>query len=369
MPRTATVMNLCIFGAVAGGPTAGALLLAAHRWRPLFWAVAGLAAAAFLLAVLTYDDQPAQDREAPWDVVAVALALGGCFAAFVGVGLLGANALRGPGTPVLLIGGTALVVGLVVHQYRAGNPLMPVKAAATTVPAAGILVALVASAAGFGVMELLLDGLKHVASPGRTALLFVPELVAAVLVAGLFGALFRTRFTPLLAMAGLPAIAAAAVLLVTVLPSGGPLVGVATGLVGLGVAASVSPALFMAGFSLRSSQLQRVFAMIELMRGVTAFLVAPILVFLATSTGSASPAGVRTGLWICVAVAGAGLAGGVGLYVAGRGGLQRPDLERWQEKDEPAWDSPPLLDRLRRRRRRGLSGLDAGDEMVRRRAA
>ncbi len=64
-------------------------------------------------------------------------------------------------------------------------------------------------------------------------------------------------------------------------PGGGPLMAAGARLVGLGVGASVSPALFMAGFSLRSVQLQRVFAMIELLGGVTAFLVAPILVFVA----------------------------------------------------------------------------------------
>jgi len=44
---------------------------------------------------------------------------------------------------------------------------------------------------------------------------------------------------------------------------------------GLGVGALVSPALYVVGFSLRSSEIQRVFALVELVRGVTAFLVAP----------------------------------------------------------------------------------------------
>ena len=51
------------------------------------------------------------------------------------------------------------------------------------------------------------------------------------------------------------------------LPGASPLIAGVAGMLGLGVAASVSPALFMAGFSLPSKLLQRVFALIELMRG------------------------------------------------------------------------------------------------------
>ena len=45
MPTTAAVMNLCIFGGVAIGPTLGALQLGSHAWRSLF--VAGAIAAFF----------------------------------------------------------------------------------------------------------------------------------------------------------------------------------------------------------------------------------------------------------------------------------------------------------------------------------
>jgi hypothetical protein len=68
------------------------------------------------------------------------------------------------------------------------------------------------------------------------------------------------------------------------------LVAAGSALIGLGVGAS-SPALFLAGFSLRSAQIQRLFALIELLRGVTAFLVAPILLYLATVIGSSMTAG------------------------------------------------------------------------------
>ena len=39
---TAVIMNMCIFGAVALGPTIGGLQASADAWRPLFWVVAGI---------------------------------------------------------------------------------------------------------------------------------------------------------------------------------------------------------------------------------------------------------------------------------------------------------------------------------------
>ncbi len=345
MPVTGAIMNLCIFGAVALGPTVGAALERSGGWRPVFWAVAVVAGMALVFSILTFDDDPAHDRGAPWDLVALALAVLGCGLAFFGAGRLQAMA-TGPAALAPLAVGTALVGALVVYEYVQKNPLMPVKVAATTVPATGLLVALTASAAAFGLTVLVLQSLQRTDSPATVALVFLPEFAGAIVVAGLFGVLFRTRYTPLLALGGLVAVGGAAGVFLAGLPAGGPSIAAGTGLLGLGVAASVSPALFMAGFSLRSPLLQRVFALIELMRGVTAFLVAPILVFLAAAIGGGS-AGIRAGIWICLGIAGAGLVGGGFLYLSGKRSLEAPDLERWHAGDEPAWQSPALFARWR----------------------
>src|SRR5437588_4204497 len=55
--ETAMIMNLCIFGAVALGPTVGGIQAAANGWRPLFWVVAAISAAALVLSLLTFADQ------------------------------------------------------------------------------------------------------------------------------------------------------------------------------------------------------------------------------------------------------------------------------------------------------------------------
>lgn len=37
MPWTGAIMNLCVFGAVAAGPSIGSFEDSGHGWRPLFW--------------------------------------------------------------------------------------------------------------------------------------------------------------------------------------------------------------------------------------------------------------------------------------------------------------------------------------------
>ena len=90
---------------------------------------------------------------------------------------------------------------------------MPIKATATSVSLAGIVIALAASSAGFGIMELLLQAVQTGSSPVHNALIFLPEFGAAVLVALFFGSIFRTRFTPVLALSGLVTLAVAAAVL------------------------------------------------------------------------------------------------------------------------------------------------------------
>jgi MFS family permease len=62
---TAVIMSMCIFGAVTLGPLIGGLQAEADAWRPLFWVIAGISAAALTLAVLTFEDTPPADPTAP----------------------------------------------------------------------------------------------------------------------------------------------------------------------------------------------------------------------------------------------------------------------------------------------------------------
>ena len=112
----------------------------------------------------------------------------------------------------------------------------------------------------------------------------------------------------------------------------------------------MAPALFVAGFSLPAASLQRVFAIVELMRAVAAFMIAPIFAHFAATVGGGAAAGTGNALWIGSGLAIGGAAIAVLLYALGGARPQTPDLERFIEGEGSAWYSPPLLARVRQRR-------------------
>jgi MFS family permease len=348
MPWTAGVMNMCIFGAVALGPVIGGVQAGAGDWRPLFWLVSGSAALAVLFALLTFEDQPPADRSAPWDVVAVLLAGFGSAAAFFGASELTTHAMLSVIVFVPLLAGVAAIATLVVHQYLATRSLMPVRQLASTKPVAGIITAMCAAAASVAAVSLAELALKTTTSPVHGAMLFWPEFGGAVVSAIAFALLLRTRWLSAGAFTGIGLLAGGVAIMTGVATGPHVLVVVGSGLIGIGVGAAVAPALFIAGFTVVSSQLQRVIAMIELLRAVAAFLAAPILLHLAmTVNGGPKGAGINTGMWVCLAIAAGGGFVSVYLFVLGRARPQRPDIERWQEGEGPAWDSPPLAAGIR----------------------
>jgi MFS family permease len=359
MKWTAMTMNVCIFGAVALGPVLGGVQTGAQDWRPLFWVVAGVGALALLFVLLTYEDQEPQDTSAPWDWVAQTLAGVGCAAAFFGAAQLVSHSLGDPLVFIPLIGGLLCIASLIVYEYRISNPLMPIERLATTFPVAGIVIAMCAGAASVGVVALVQTAMQTKATPEHVAMLFWPEFGGALLTAMIFGAVFRTRFVPVMPLVGMALIAGAAAVLTGVKDGSEALVVVGSGLLGLGVGSSVSPALFTAGFSQESGQIQRVFALIELLRGVAAFMFAPIVLHIAMTVGGGQKgSGISDALWVCGGVAALGGILALALFVLGRARLQPPDLDAWLGGDEPAIESPPLLAALVSREPAGVGVSD-----------
>jgi MFS family permease len=347
MPFTAATMNICIFGAVAIGPVIGGVQAGAGAWHALFWIVAGVGALALTFALLTFEDQPPQDHSAPWDWVAQVLAGGGCAAAFFGASQLQTHAMLSLIVFLPLVCGAAMVVALLIYESSIENPLIPIRSLMSTLPAAGVLIAMCAGAASVALVELSQTALQTKATPTHAGMLFWPEFGAAVATAVFFGLIVRTRFIPVLALGGLVMLSGGAAVLSGV--AGGPnaLVVVGSGLIGLGVGASVSPALFLAGFSLPSEQIQRVFAVVELLRGVAAFMFAPILLHFAKTVATSPATGIGNAVWVCFGMTAAGALIAGYLLVLGRPGLQAPKLERWLNGEGPAFDSPPLAAGIR----------------------
>ena len=349
---TAVIMNMCIFGAVALGPTIGGIQASAHGWRPLFWIVAGISLTALALSLLTFEDAPPADRSAPWAPVAIALAASGSVAAFFGASELLTHRFLDASTFVPLVGGLALIVLLIVNQYRSNRPLLTIRSTlVSTMPVAGIVVALFAAAASVSATELTASLLVHRYGPLHLGLLFLPEFAGAVLTAVLLGAVFDKRLIHYLPLGGMLFLAAGIAVFRIQLPPTQALTLIGSGLVGIGLGATVAPALFVAGFSLPSANLQRVFAIVELLRAVAAFMIAPVFAHFAVTVGGSPEAGTGIVLWIGLGLALGGAAVAVLLYGLGGARPQTPDLERFMAGQAPAWYSPPLLAGVRKHHR------------------
>ena len=346
--NTAVIMNMCVFGAVALGPFIGGVQAEAHEWRPLFWIVAAIALLAFLMAVLTFDDAPPADLDAPRDLWAIGLAAVGCAAGFIGAAQLTTHGFTDAAVTIPLFGGLAFIVVLIVYQFKARRPLLTIRTMLTSsIPVAGVGVALFAAAASVAATALTANVLLQTYSPVRVGLLYLPELGGAVVMAFVFGIVITRRAMHYLPLVGMALLAAGIVVFRIALPANQPLVLLGAALTGLALGATVAPALFVAGFSLQSASLQRVFAIIELLRAVAAFMVAPILAHFAVTAAADLNTGTGYALWIGFGLAIGGAVFGVAIYVLSGARPQRPDLDEFIDGDSPAWYSPPLLARLR----------------------
>jgi MFS family permease len=347
--ETAMIMNLCIFGAVALGPTMGGIQANSHAWRPLFWTVAAISAAALVLALLTFEDAPPADRTAPWDPVAIGLAAAGSVAAFFGASQLLTHRFLDLSSVVPLLGGLALVVVLIVYQFRARRALLTIRGLASTMPVSGIVIALFGAAASVSATGLTANLLAARYGPLHVGLLYLPELGGAVLTAFALGALIDKRQIHYLPLAGMVFLAAGIAAFRVTTPPSQALTLIGSGLTGIGLGATVAPALFVAGMSLPSMNLQRVFAMIELLRAVAAFMIAPVFAHFAATVGGSLQSGTGIALLIGVGLALGGAVLAVLLYVLGGARPQTPDIARFMDGESGAWYSPPLMAAVRGR--------------------
>jgi MFS family permease len=347
---TAVIMSMCIFGAVTLGPTIGGLQADAHAWRPLFWVIVGISAASLVLALLTFEDTPPADPAAPRNPLPIGLAAAGSVAAFFGASELLTHKFLELRTVGLLIGGLALIVVLIVQQYRAQRPLLTIRAMlSSTIPVAGIILALLAAAASVSATALTANLLAERYGPLHVGLLYLPQLAGAILTAVLLGVAINKRSMQYLPLAGMGFLAAGIAVFRIELPPTQALTLIGSALTGIGLGATVAPALFAAGFSLPAPTLQRVFAIVELLRAAAAFMIAPVFAHFAVTVGGDVQTGTGIALWIGLGLAIAGAVVPLLLYLLGGARPETPQLERFMGGEGPAWHSPPLLCAARRR--------------------
>ena len=226
----------------------------------------------------------------------------------------------------------------------------------SSIPVAGIAVALFAAAASVSATVLTASVLEARYTPLHIGLLYLPEAVGAVITAVVLGVVINKWSLPLLPLVGMVALAAGIVVFRIEVPSSQVLTLVGSGLTGIGLGATVAPALFVVGFSLAAASLQRVLAIVELLRAVAAFLVAPIFVYFASNAAGGLVSGTATALWAGLALALVGTVIGVGIYMLSGARLQTPDIDGFLAGPDPAWYSPPLLARVRRGHGVDISG-------------
>jgi MFS family permease len=274
-------------------------------------------------------------------------------AAFFGASELLTHRFLEPITFVPLIGGLAMIVVLIVYQFRAKRPLLTIRTMLTsTMPVAGIVVALFAAAASVSATALTAALLAGRYGPLHLGLLYLPELAGAILTAFALGVVITRREMHYLPLAGMVFLAAGIAMFLVQTPPSQTLILIGSALTGIGLGASVAPALFVAGFSLPSANLQRVFAIIELMRAVAAFMIARVFAHFAATVGGNLQSGTQIALWIGLGLAVVAAIIAVALYVLGGARPETPDVDRFMEGELPAWYSPPLLARIRKRSRR-----------------
>jgi hypothetical protein len=223
----------------------------------------------------------------------------------------------------------------------------------TTASVVGTLVAMIAGGVFVAFLELGERLQMEVAhrSPLATGILFWPLAAGVCLTAVMLGLLITTRFLPLLVLGGMACLMGGGALILTLGANGAETRTLAAaGLLGLAAGATVSPGLYLAAFPLSSMIIGRVFALVELVRSLADYIIAPVIGRIAQQGSHTPPldwpgvheaAGIT--LWITIGFT----AIGVLLWIAGGVGLPVPDIRAWITDKKPAIRSPVLLARLR----------------------
>lgn len=347
VPLSAGIVDLGLFGATALGPIAGGLALAGgpHGWRWLLVGAAILAACGWLVGLAGYDVWEPSDPDRRPDRPALILVAIGTPLLFLAASLVADHSLVS--APVLLpaLVGAALLVAMLMVEDRRREALIPIRSLTTMLPVIGLLAAMLGGAAVVTSTDLLQTALTQVVgrSPGAVAAAFWPMPLGAVLGAVLLWRLFATRWVPVLVEIGLLALGAG-----TALVLGGwtgVSAGIAVLLLGFGASATVSPGLFLTGLGLRSDELARAFALVQLLRSVATYAVAPVALGLALRASSPEAA-LRTGLLVVAIGCGVGMVVLLALLVVSGGRLRAPDLDAWLG-GEKALPSPATAVHLR----------------------
>lgn len=349
LPLTVAFVNVGLFGATALGPFLGNVFADIGDWRWLLIGAGILGALGWVAGWFGYEVWPPMNPDLPLDKPVFPLAIAATFLPFLGSSLAATVGFGSAWFWAPVAVGVLALGAMIVYEYRhRREPLMPVRALSSALPVAGTVGAMLGGGAFVAALSLVATVQHERGVPLLTAGV---ELLPLVLGVAVSSVLFRRYIVhaglPMFAASGLLAVIAGIGLTLPVTWSADPaiFVPIASVLLGFGAGASVAPALFLAGLGVESMKIGRAFALIELLRSEAAFLIAPVLLVVATHAGGLG--GIRQALSIALIIAVAGLALAVFVYVASGTHRHPARIEEWLAGNGPALHSPPVLARLR----------------------
>ncbi len=278
---TVSIAVIVLFGAASAGPLIGGYVAQLDAWRALFVAEAGMSLGGLVLAYLGSAPRDAAGPTQRFDAGALIYTCVGVCGVFFGVGQIATGA--GFGAPIVVIPlavGLAALAVLLVTEFRAEEPLLPVKPLSTAFPLMGTITAMASGAAYVALLQISSTFLTTVPTltPLRNGLAVWPNVVTTAVGGALFVMYLNTRWAIALIVAGLGILALGAYLLQGLTATSGfDDVAVRSAIVGLGAGLTVAPGRLIASFSARLQLVGRAIALVELFRLSATYLGAPVL--------------------------------------------------------------------------------------------
>lgn len=351
-PASAALMVPCLFGAATVAPLVAAPLEGAGLWRPLFFGEASALLIALLLAIFTVGARRPQEPGAPVDWFAIVACAASIALIFAGVASAASHQWRYAAAIGPFVAGIAGLLYLVAVEYRKRDSLLPLAKLAHSFAIIGFFAAAVGNALYIADVEVVTAAAQRVLqlSPVQIAAASWPLFAMTIVGGCAFAAVLKTKWVPLFTLAGLLAIAVGSALLLGGLPRSQPL---STFLIGYGAATTITPGLFTVGLSLPRDLIVRGIASVEAIRLTLGFISGPLaqhaIVARVADAGAVQtlPAaalidGMRAAMRYVTGFGFAGVLLLLALLLLYYRRPQAPNLERYVERGEPAFDSPPL---------------------------
>ncbi len=384
---TVSIAVIVLFGAASAGPLIGGYVAQFDMWRALFVAEAGMSLSGLVLAYLGVAQRDPAGATQRVDAGALIYTVAGVCGLFFGVGQIAAGA--GFGAPIVVVplaAGLIALAVLLVTEFRAEEPLLPVKPLSTAFPLMGTITAMVSGAAYVAMLQLSSTFLTIVSAltPLQNGLAVWPNVVTTAVGGALFVVCLNTRWAIALIVVGLGILALGAyVLQGLTVTAGFDDVALRSAIVGLGAGLTVAPGRLIASFSAKLHLVGRAIALVELFRLSATYLGAPVAlravgvsaaryygtlakVAPARATGTVQTflqSGAAPGLTpaqrallrqatvraahdafvvLCYLLL-LGMLLIAGIFMFSRARLNAPDFKRYLHGDEPAFASPPVI--------------------------